>query len=174
MRKLLTISALMTVGMMTSIAFANKPDEIQQVFESENPVGKAKFEFFFFDVYTSTFWSDAGEWDTSRPYALSNLYHRAFSGQDLVDKTLEEMQRIDNVPQQALASYRPELQQVFPDVQKGDRITALYKPETGTVFYHNGQQTGVIEAEAFAVPFFNIWLSDKSLRPELSRILRGR
>ncbi len=163
----------LVVSMMMSPAFADKPDEIKQVIEAEQPVGKAKFEFFFFDVYTSTFWSDAGQWDTSKPYALSNLYHRSFTEQGLVDKTLEEMQRIDNIPDQKLEAYRPELENVFPDVQEGDRITALYKPGTGTVFYHNGQKTGVIEAEDFAVPFFNIWLSDNSLRPELSRILRG-
>ena len=60
---------------------------------------------------------------------------------------------------------------LFPDVQRGDRITGVHVPGAGARFYLNGQWLGEVADEAFSRLFFGIWLSPKTSQPGMRRTL---
>jgi hypothetical protein len=62
---------------------------------------------------------------------------------------------------------------LFPDVQKGDRITGLHQPGQAARFYLNGRLLGDISDPAFSRRFFGIWLSPQTSQPRMREQLLG-
>ena len=60
---------------------------------------------------------------------------------------------------------------LFPDVQRGDRITGVHTPGQGARFYLNGQWIGDVADDTFSRRFFGIWLSTKTSQPRLREAL---
>ena len=58
--------------------------------------------------------------------------------------------------------------------QKGDTIIGVADDDNEAVFYHNDRFIGKLADPEFRTYFFNIWLSENSSRPELSRRLLGQ
>ena len=56
-------------------------------------------------------------------------------------------------------------------VKAGDRITGVYQPATGAVFWRNGSLLGEVRDPVFARQFFGIWLSPQTSEPQLRRAL---
>lgn len=165
------VSTLLLVILLPTLAFAEgKPPELQAVIAQKLPVGQASLSKLFFHVYDVSFWSDSHGW-SKPPYALVVTYDMDFTSTELVDRTYEEMQLVSNQPDTRLAHYADLLRGIYPSVSSGDRITALQKDRTTTVFYYNGKKLGKITDPEFAKSFFGIWLSPKSSEPNMQRQL---
>jgi hypothetical protein len=96
----------------------------------------------------------------------------SFTTDELVERTVEEMVKVSPAtPKPALAGYMAALRRAFPNVEDGDRITALHMPGSGVRFFHNGKPTAEIVDPAFAAPFFDIWLSPRTSEPRLRAAL---
>ena len=65
------------------------------------------------------------------------------------------------------------MQRIFPDVQPGDHILGLYRPD-GAHFFHNDRPIGAIDTPGFAATFFAIWLDARTSAPELRAALLQR
>jgi hypothetical protein len=59
------------------------------------------------------------------------------------------------------------MQDAFPDVKEGDRITGIHLPTVGARFYFNGQLRATVKDVAFSQQFFGIWLSPTTSEPRL-------
>jgi hypothetical protein len=66
-----------------------------------------------------------------------------------------------------------QLIQVFPDIQKGDRLIGLYDPQMPSQFFLNGKLIGVIDDAVLSRHFFDIWLSEETSKPQLRLQLLG-
>jgi hypothetical protein len=158
--------------------------EIIGFIRSPRPLGAGAFKRLGLTIFEATLWTDAPAWSMAEPFALSIAYNRGFGAQELVDRSLEEMRRLGNLTDAPLgvaqvAVYAAELARVFRSVRKGDRITALYRPAKnttsgGTVFFHNGAETGVVADPALLALFFDIWLAPEASEQRLRRELLGR
>lgn len=148
-----------------------KPPELASVVTSPAPVGTAQLEVMWMDIYHASFWSDSGNWKAT-PYALSLTYDMGFSASELAERTATEMQGVSSLSQAACAHYAAQLKTLWPDVQKGDRITALAQGND-TVFFHNGRKLGHLAGTEFMQAFFGIWLSPQSSQPAMRRQLLG-
>jgi hypothetical protein len=66
------------------------------------------------------------------------------------------------------------MRQVFPNVQRGDRLTGVVEPGRGTRFFLNDKPLGQIEDAEFSNAFFAIWLDARTRAPSLRESLMRR
>ena len=72
-----------------------------------------------------------------------------------------------------MAVWREQMRNIFPDVEKGSRLSGLYQPDAATIFYQDNKVIGMITDAAFGRWFFGIWLDTRTSRPDLRRQLLG-
>ena len=149
------------------------PPEITPYIKTTAPYGNATVSYTLFTVYDATLWTDSQPLSFDKPFALRLTYRHAFPVSGLVKKTLNEMARIDDVPEVRLKEYGAQLAKLWPSVHAGDVITAINIPGKKTLFYYNGKMTGSIDDPAFNKPFFDVWLSPKTSEPEARERLLG-
>tara|TARA_R110002096_G_scaffold13392_4_gene47572 strand:- start:328 stop:834 length:507 start_codon:yes stop_codon:yes gene_type:complete len=152
---------------------AAMPQEVTTALPQAKPVGSAKVSFLFWRVFEANLWSDADEFSWQRPLALSLVYRRDFSAQELTDSSIQEMDRLTDWSRQDLATFRTDLAPCMANVGDGDRITAVGRSEDSVEIYLNGQQRCSLEQPGLRRAFFSIWLSQNSKFPEQSRQLLG-
>jgi len=108
-----------------------------------------------------------------RPLAIEIDYARALSGQRIAERSLDEMQRITPLSPGQRAAWLAAMQQAFPDIARGERLTGLHRPGEGARFFHNGRLRAELADADFARAFFSIWLSPKTSEPRLRLSLLG-
>jgi len=91
----------------------------------------------------------------------------------IAETSLEEIQQQVNLELDVLADWQMQLIQVFPDIQKGDRLIGLYDPQMPSQFFLNGKLIGVIDDADLSRHFFDIWLSEETSKPQLRLQLLG-
>lgn len=171
MRKIFVLSLAVLLPLV-ALAQA-KPPEIAASIHAASPVGSAEMNKLLFHVYDASFWSDSGGM-TKPPYALSITYDMDFSKGDLIDRTVTELKHVSNLSDDKLQSYTTQLGTIWPDISKGDRITAFTSNAKQTVFYYNGKKVGQIADADFTSAFFGIWLSPKTSEPQMRKELLGQ
>jgi hypothetical protein len=108
--------------------------------------------------------------------ALTMRYSRTFQGQALAKSTWDEMQGLMSRGAQRWtasqsAAWVAQLNALMPDVQSGDRLSAVNVPGHGVVLFHNEVSLGVVEDRLFADAFLGIWLSPLSPQPAMRQAL---
>jgi hypothetical protein len=83
------------------------------------------------------------------------------------------MRRMGTVPAEQQARWLAEMQALFPDVRRGERLTGVHRPGESAAFWFNGQPHGQVRDAEFARLFFGIWLSPRSSDPGLRQALLG-
>ncbi|HET7793303.1 MAG TPA: chalcone isomerase family protein [Rhizobacter sp.] len=139
-------------------------------------LGQGRFTYFGLDVYSARLWVTEAFQATDfarHPLALELEYARSLVGQKIAERSLAEMKRVGEVPEDKAAPWLAAMAQVFPDVNAGDRLTGLYQPAEGMRFTLNGKPRGEIRDAAFARLFIAIWLSPRTSEPKLRQALLG-
>lgn len=153
------------------------PTELANSLPAAELIGKGKLTFFGLEVYESTLWA-APNFKAlvfeNHSFALELHYLRNFTSADIAKRSIEEMQRIEPVPEQKVVLWVKTLSEAFPNVKKGDRIVGVHKPGFGVTFWHNGKRSGEIRDTDFSRQFFGIWLSPKTSEPKLRLALLGK
>lgn len=155
----------------TQVYAAEKPKELNPIIKAEKPYGEGTLKRLIFYAYDAQLWTDATKWSYQSAFALTLKYQMSFSTQELADKSIEEMERLQPLSSKQKQNYLAILTKAFPNVQEGDRISALYIPQQGGTFYYNGKQTSSVKSPVFAQKFLNIWFSEKTSEPRLRKKL---
>lgn len=166
MHKLLAV--IITLWM--SNAWAEVPKEIAAANNLKH-YSRASLNWLMFKAYDADLWVAGERWSYEAPFALTLTYDMAFSTEELVSKTLEEMADIYGKSIFDDAGLKASLEKSFPAVKKSDRITAFFDPKNGAEFYYNGSFTNAIKDVSVAKQFFQIWLSNKTSQPQLRKSL---
>ncbi|MEO5732131.1 MAG: chalcone isomerase family protein [Rubrivivax sp.] len=155
------------------------PSEVVSDLPSARLQGSGELRVLFFHVYDVRLWNSsqpvtADSW-AQTPLALQIDYARSISSSDIADRSLLEMRRQDIIDNPDAATWLARLRELFPDVQAGDRLTALCPtgPSGGVRIFHNGTEQGRIDDPRFAKLFIGIWLSPQTSEPKLRRALLG-
>lgn len=130
-----------------------------------------------FEVYDAKLWARAGFSSAQyvrHPFALELSYLRGLKGDSIAQRSLDEMKRQGPISDSQAQSWLKAMQAVFPDVQKGDRIVGVNKPEQGAEFWVNDRLVGQVADTQFAKLFFGIWLSPQTSAPEFRQALTSR
>ena len=154
--------------------FLNFP-EIDENFSKPSRLGSYNLKVWSFNVYNIQLLSETKNFSYQNKSALVINYQRDFAKKDLIQKSLEEISRINNINDEALLKkYQNKLEEIFFEVKKGDRKTAFFDPKNGVKLYFNGKFAGTINDLVFAKRFFDIWLSDKSSYPKMTQAILGK
>ena len=169
------VAALLFILLMPSAAFAQtaKPPELAPYIHAAVPYGQGTLTKLWIHAYDATLWTDASTWSMDAPFALSLRYGTDFNKEELVSRSIQEMQRSGALSAEQVASYTQQLGAIFSNVNEGDIITALYMPGKGARFFYNGKPSGTIKDQAFAQQFIDIWMSPNTSEPKLRNTLLG-
>lgn len=165
-------STLFSLGMLllSSAAVAGgKPSELSSAVKAELPYGSGALRRLMITAYDADLWTDAQPWSYDAPFALTLTYRMGFTTDELVDRSIEEMERASPLADAQKAAFQTALNKAFPNVRDGDRITALYTPNQGIAFFHNGRVTHTLRSPAMAKRFLDIWLAPTTSEPSLRR-----
>jgi hypothetical protein len=139
-------------------------------------LGQGRLTYFGLNVYGAKLWvtdSFKAEEFTRHPLALELEYARSLVGQRIAERSLDEMKKVGEVPDGKAAGWLTAMAKIFPDVNKGDRLTGVYHPVDGMRFFLNGKPRGDVRDPLFAQLFIGIWLSPRSSEPQLRQALLG-
>ncbi len=132
--------------------------------------GRQRLTLWGFDVYDASLWVEPSFRRSAfaqHRLALELTYLRAFTAQDIADRSLVEMRRAGDVSDEQARRWRAALIAVLPDVKRGDRLTGFHLPGRGAQFLFNGRSAGQIDDPQFSERFFGIWLGAATSQPAL-------
>ncbi len=153
------------------------PLEIAAELPGAQWAGTARMRYFTFNVYDAALWVAPG-FSASR-YAQSALglqltYLRSLDGQAIAERSLVEMRRSASLTPAQEQRWLAAMQDAFPNVKAGDRITGLHQPSVGARFWFNGMPRGTVRDAEFSRLFFGIWLSENTSEPGLRTALLAK
>lgn len=148
-------------------------DAVIQSIPDAQIVGEARLSVLFWDVYDAQLYAPSGRWSEQNPFVLRIRYLRKFSGKAIAERSVEEMRKQGFTDEPLLAAWYAQMQSIFPDVKKGDVLSAVFLPDQHTEFFLGNQSIGLIKGDAFIEWFSGIWLSEKTSEPQLRKALLG-
>jgi hypothetical protein len=146
---------------------------LQQYFDTPEVVGQARLNFMFWDIYDASLIAPGGNFSTEKPFALELKYLRDFDGEDIASRSVDEMRKLGMNDEMKLAKWYQEMQDIFPDVKKGEMITGVVDSQQVSYFYLDEKLLGKVHDAEFSQWFFNIWLSEKTSEPKMRKELLG-
>ena len=173
----ITAHASTAVAASSANAPSALPTEVTTAVADAQFSGSGKLTFFGLDVYESSLWVAPSFKPTAfenHAFALELHYLRNFTADAIAQRSIEEMQRLEPLPDQKAEQWQKALREALPNVKKGDRLMGLHRPGAGVVFWNNGKRSGEIRDAEFARQFFAIWLSPKTSEPKLRRAMLAK
>lgn len=152
------------------------PQRVVNTLQDGQRMGQGTLRWFGLRVYDGQLWAntDPQSFNYKRdPAWLELKYARNFKGEDIAKRSIEEIENIGAGTAELRTQWLDELIAVFPDVQKGDTLSALHTPGQGIQFFRNGEPHKTLSNAALAEAFMGIWLDPKTSAPEMRRQLIG-
>lgn len=172
---MLLLAALPT-GTLSARTTQALPPELKTELDGARLLGEGKLKVFGLHVYDIRLWGEAafnGRDALSQPLALELQYARAIEGKAIAERSLKEMQGLNPIDAASAERWLQQMRQIFPDVNKGDRITGVMRPGEVARFFVNGKPGGEVRDAEFTRLFFGIWLSPRTSQPKLREALLG-
>jgi hypothetical protein len=170
--KVFILTALLVFS-QSAFAFGENSPEIRANFKSKTPYSTSKLNWYLgIKVYDINLWTDAKKWSYNEKFALQIKYNINIKREKFTESSIKEIKRyykIDDFEK----TYTNKFNEIYPDVKKGDIITAIYNPKNGhTELFHNGKSKGKITDKGFSRVFLDIWLHENNYYQETSCELR--
>ena len=163
-----SVGALCLAG--TANAQPAMPPEVQAQLPQAKATGATRMRFFGLSIYDAQLWVPPG-FDATQyaaaPLALELRYLRALKGQAIAERSLQEMRRGGPMDAATEQRWLQAMEEAFPDVKEGDRLTGLQTPGAGTRFFFNGALRATVADPIFGPRFFGIWLAPWTSEPRL-------
>ena len=171
MRK--TIVLCFIFFLMSGIAYSRSTDFIQSYVPHANKVGTGVVQYAFWPVYRATLYAPHGVWSADKPFALTLVYQREIDGKTIAETSIQEIRRLCRKDEFQLAAWYEQMLSIFPNVQKGSRLTGLRTAEGYTLFFNGDTMIGKMTDPDFTQAFFSIWLSPRTRAPKLRQDILG-
>jgi len=142
--------------------------------QDQQVLGRSRLRVWGFEVYDARLWAgpgfDAQRYEQHR-FGLELNYLRSFKGRAIAERSMDEMRDLAAITPEQATRWLAAMSALFPDVQRGDRITGVHVPGSGARFYLNGKWLGEVADDSFSRLFFGIWLSPKTSQPAMRATL---
>jgi hypothetical protein len=172
--RILTAAALLSTVPAGAQPSAAPEPTLAAALQDKKAIGTARLRYWGFDVYDASLYArpgfDIGRYDSQR-FGLELSYLRAFKGADIAQRSIDEMKRLATLDPAQAQRWLATMTALFPDVQRGDRITGVHAPGSGARFYLNGRLLGGVADDAFSRLFFGIWLAPDTSQPRMREAL---
>ena len=137
------------------------PAEVNAALPGAEKVGQARYHMLSIPLFDAELYAANGAFSWERPFALTLTYQRSARQSTLLNRTMSEMSGRGAGPVARLAPLRARLEQCFPNVRVGDRLTGVSTGPNSAVMYYNGAQRCTVEWPNFRRQFFGIWLAGR-------------
>lgn len=168
----------LTSAWMPTLVQASAPEPtVIAALQGKQGTDKVRLRVWGFEVYDARLFTVNGfnaEQFGDHRFGLELSYLRSFKGSDIAQRSIDEMRNVTEVTPAQADGWLKAMSAIFPDVQRGDRITGVHLPGSGARFYLNDRLLGDIADEAFSRSFFGIWLSPKTSQPRMRETLIGQ
>lgn len=171
MQKLRALSLLASLLLLAPFCYGNSTDTKSNAFKT---VGEGHYSYWFWQLYHARLQSSDGlfvDYQQSTPLKLELTYQRDITKQEFIDATMEQWKIQLGAVQKVHKIWAGELNTLWRDVKKGDKLTAVLRADGLVDFYFNDELLGRTTDPAFGFAFFDIWLSEKTTAPELRKQL---
>lgn len=156
---------------------ATVPAHIAKEVSGARLAGEGEFRWFAFKLYDAQLWVGPQGYQPSAPaaapFALDLIYARNLNGKRIAGASRDELKKLGLGSEQQRAEWLTVMENLFPNVQDGTRLTGVFLPATGARFYGDGKLLGEVRDTEFARAFFAIWLDPRTPAPELRAALLG-
>ena len=141
-----------------------------------NPVlvGEARLKFLFWKIYDAELYAPDGIWSETKPFALTFTYLRKATSEQISKRMVKELRGQGFEDKALLDSWYQTSLRIFPDVDKGTRITGVRDKHGHAQFFLNDQPIGTVEDPFFTNWFFRIWLGERTSVPKFRSRLLGK
>ncbi len=139
-----------------------------------NLVGDGVMKFAIWDIYEARLYSESGDFDDTKEYALALIYFKTIKKSRLVKETQTQLNGLGFDQHPNYPIWIENLDNIWQDVTKNDAITLRVKPDKTSEFYFNNALIGRIDDPDFSFAFSSIWLSPNTSRPKLRKKLLGK
>ena len=152
------------------------PPEVRAELGPALAQGIARMRYFGLHIYDIRLWTPVAltpDEVQGAPLALEIVYARSVSGERLARTSLDEMRRQSTIDAGSEARWLALMRRFFPDVQAGDRITAVQQSLGLSRYFVNGRLVGETRDARFTRLFFGIWLSPETSQQAIRQQLLG-
>ncbi len=168
---------IFAVVLLASISFgANAAEDYLQPYFKTPAVKIGEGKYYYkglIHAYDAALFSPSAKLDESGVFALKLTYKTEIDGEDIADKSIEEINKQSKLSDTKLAEWRGKMKAIIPNVVEGTSLTGVNLPGKGVVFFKDGKKLGEIADGEFAKRFFDIWLSSKTSSQSLRAKLLG-
>jgi hypothetical protein len=153
------------------------PAPVENVNEIGNArlAGQGSYRWFGLKIYEAQLWVGDLGYRTDDPesakFALSLTYARDLYGKQIARTSMDEIGKLGFGSREQHEDWLKRMEELFPDVHEGSRISGIYLPGQGARFYLDGNMLGEIADPEFARAFFAIWLDPRTSAPSLRNSL---
>lgn len=149
----------------------------EQILPGLSPTAPQRLKIWGFEIYDARLWTKP-EFSVpqyaSHGFGLELTYLRKFEGRDIAKRSIEEMKRVGKFNADQEMMWLKAMTDIFPNVDKGDKLLGIYKPNEGAEFWSNQKRVGLIADSQFAKLFFGIWLHESTSAPEIRQAWMSR
>ncbi len=153
------------------------PPEIAAELPGARLQGRGRLRFLGLHIYDIRLWTlaplAAGDDASRMPLALELEYARTLQGALIAERSLTEMRRVGSFSDSQAEHWQAAMTRLFPDVNRGDRLSGVQRPGQSARFHFNGTPRGELDDAEFTRLFFGIWLSPRTSEPALRLALLG-
>jgi len=154
------------------------PSRVAALISQAQLAGEGELRWLGLKVYTAQLFSGPGglKFDriSDQQMALELRYLTSLKSETIAESSAQEIERMGFGDAARRTRWLTEMRQVFPNVQRGDRLTGVVEPGRGTRFFLNDKPLGQIEDAEFSNAFFAIWLDARTRAPSLRESLMRR
>lgn len=171
MQKLRAVSLLAALMLLSPLSYGESLDVTKANFKT---VGEGNYSYWFWDLYHARLLTADGSfvnYQQSAPLQLELTYARDITKKEFIDATMDQWKIQQGAILKVHKIWAGELNTLWRDVKKGDKLTAVLRLDGVVEFYFNGESLGNTTDPAFGRTFFDIWLSEKTTAPELRKQL---
>jgi hypothetical protein len=164
------LSVLLAMLLMLGAATA-APAHIEAHLSQPRMAGAGVYTWFGLRIYEAELWVGERGYQGGAPFVLELLYARKLDGAKIAQASADQMEKLGAGSAAQRAAWLARMQEIFPDVKEGTRISGVFLPGAGARFYLDGKALASVPDPEFARAFFAIWLDPNTSAGALRRAL---
>ena len=137
-------------------------------------IGEGTLTVLFFKVYDVRLLADSKPFSWKNKFQLEFEYKRSITKERIIDSSIKELKRQQNVTEHNLEEWTTYLEEVIQPLQEGIKATIKWNPQGTITFQNEGVKSVTIKDEIFARSYINIWLGEETSQPKLRNQLLGK
>ena len=154
------------------------PPHIEEHLVQARSAGKGAYTWFGLRIYDAELWVGEKGYQVGAPFGLELRYARKLDGAKIARASFDEMEKLGVGSPVQRAAWLARMNEIFPDVKEGTRLSGVNLGAGGARFYLDGKALASVPDPEFARAFFAIWLdpgtSARALRTALLKDAAAR